>query len=88
MKWKRVGDMPSYKGAKLFDGPAGPGDICHGIQCNHSFLSAISALSEIPGRSEKLFVSKEASEHGIYALELTKHGQKQEVVIDDQVPID
>ena len=76
LKWKRLGDLAASKGVPLFDGPAVPHDIRHGILKNHAFLSAISALSEKPGRIEKLFVSKEASEHGMYALDLTKHGQR------------
>lgn len=54
------------------------------------FLSAIAALSEIPGRIERVFVSQknELSKNGIYAVNFWTLGVPHTVIVDDYIPLE
>jgi hypothetical protein len=53
------------------------------------FISAASALSEVKGRMEKVFLNanNEVSSTGIYALQLYTLGVPHTVIIDDWLPL-
>lgn len=52
------------------------------------FLTAITALLEIPQRVVGSFVSKRKNKFGCYAIKLFVNGEATEVVIDDLLPYD
>ena len=85
-KWTRAKD--AYAGNSLF-GSTGirPADIRQGSIGNCWFLSAISALSEVPGRIERVFVNDEKSDRGIYAVNFYTLGVPHTVIIDDYIPV-
>ena len=53
------------------------------------FISAASALSEHPGRVEKIFLNanNEISKNGIYAVQFYTLGVPHTVVVDDYLPL-
>ena len=53
------------------------------------FISAASALSEVPGRVENVFLNakNEISKNGIYAVNLYTLGVPHTVVVDDYLPL-
>ena len=52
-------------------------------------MSGASALSEIPGRLEKVFLneSNELSPRGIYAVNMYTLGVPHTVIVDDYIPL-
>lgn len=50
------------------------------------FASALSALAENRILLERIFVSKEISQAGIYAMRLCKDGKWVDVLVDDRLP--
>ena len=65
-----------------------PDHICQGKLADCYFLSAVSALAEVPGRIESLFNTKTVNKAGIYSLNLFVNGKVQEVIVDDLIPCD
>lgn len=51
------------------------------------FLSAISAVAEFPKRIARLFVSKKVPKCGAYCVNLCVNGIWQDIIVDDQMPI-
>ena len=49
-------------------------------------MASIAALAEYPGRVEKLFLNKEASANGVYALNLWALNVPITVMVDENVP--
>jgi hypothetical protein len=43
-------------------------------------------MAENPDRIRKLFHRQEANKHGIYAVNITKNGHNQQIIVDDQIP--
>lgn len=66
-----------------------PADVRQGSIGNCWFLSAISALSEVPGRIERIFVNpdNELSANGIYAVNFYTLGVPHTVIVDDYLPV-
>ena len=64
-----------------------PEDVRQGSIGNCWFLSAISALSEEPGRIERVFVNDAASANGIYAVNFYTLGVPHTVIVDDYLPL-
>ena len=50
-------------------------------------IAAISALAEVPGRIDSIFVNDEISENGIYAINMWALGVPITVYIDDYLPM-
>lgn len=65
-----------------------PADVRQGSIGNCWFLSAISALSEVPGRIERVFVNDDVSANGIYAVNFYSLGVPHTVIVDDYLPIE
>lgn len=63
-----------------------PADVRQGALGNCWLLSALAAVSEVPGRVEKMFVTKEFSQNGIYAINFFALGVPHTVIIDDYLP--
>lgn len=53
---------------------------------NDYFLSALSILSQFPPLIERLFITKEYNNEGIYRIQICKDGYWQIVTIDDLLP--
>ena len=64
-----------------------PADVRQGSIGNCWFLSAISALSEVPGRIERVFVNDDVSANGIYAVNFYSLGVPHTVIVDDYLPL-
>jgi calpain-15 len=50
------------------------------------FLSALAILSERPALIERLFVTREINEFGVYRLKFCKNGEWITVTVDDLFP--
>ena len=86
--WKRANTV--FSDHTLF-GSKGvtPQDMRQGAIGNCWFISAASALSEVPGRVEKIFLNanNEISAAGIYAVQLYTLGIPHTVIVDDWLPL-
>ena len=49
-------------------------------------MCALSSLAERPALIERIFVTKQYNEQGIYQLRLSKNGEWQNIIIDDYFP--
>lgn len=63
-----------------------PTDIVLGALSDSWLLCALSALAERPALIERIFVTKEYNENGVYQLKFCKNGEWQNVVLDDYFP--
>lgn len=85
IKWKRQTDFLNF--SSVFPDEIESSDIQPNVFSNPKFISVISALAEYPDRIEKLFLSTEINEGGIYGVRICKDGLLQEIVVDDYLPI-
>jgi len=63
-----------------------PNDIIQGQLADCWFLCAVSSLAERPALVERIFVTKEYNEQGIYQLRICKNGEWHTVTVDDFFP--
>lgn len=66
-------------------GDVDPNDIHQGLSTGY-FCSALSCAAENPKIIERLFVTKEYNEEGVYKIRLCKNGQWVVVTVDDYIP--
>lgn len=85
-EWRRATDFLTDAPVNVFVGGITPDDIRQGALGDTYFLCALTLLAEKPSRIEKLFITKDPSEWGVYAVELCVHGEKKVVVVDDFFP--
>ncbi|KRX05710.1 hypothetical protein PPERSA_09850 [Pseudocohnilembus persalinus] len=85
-EWKRSKEIFDIKKLNIFQQQIQPDNIVQGKLGNNYFLSALSCLAERPHLIEKLFITKQINEQGIYAVYLNIDGIFQEVIIDDFFP--
>ena len=88
-KWARLKDVfPADDGYSLW-GTEGvrPADIKQGQIGNCWFLSGAAAVAEKPDRLQKVFLNRELSSEGIYALQMYALGVPFTLTIDDTVPL-
>ena len=66
-----------------------PNDIMQGALGDCWFMSAASALAEVPGRMEKVFLNSDnkLNKAGIYAMNFYTLGVPHTVIIDDYLPL-
>ena len=57
-----------------------------GVLGDEWFLSALAMLAERPALIERLFLTKQVNEEGIYRVKICKNGQWQVVTVDDYFP--
>ncbi len=81
LEWKRIGDI--YSKSLIFEDNIEFDDIKQGNLGNGYFLSAISALTEIPYLIYQIFRTKEKNDQGYFEVVLYIDGEWQVVVIDD-----
>jgi len=85
MEWKRPEQI--FNGPYcVFDNSIEPCDIRQGILGNCYFLAACAALAEFPQRIKRIFISKDISSSGVYAIALCINGVWQDVILDDFIP--
>ena len=58
-------------------------DMCFSI---YRYASALSVLAENRKLLEHIFITKEYSNTGVYAMRLCKDGQWTDVIVDDRFP--
>jgi len=79
--WRRPNEFlnPNYDLGLLqpvvFQDSVEPSDIKPGILGNEWFLSALAILSERPALIERLFLTREMNEFGIYRIKFCKNGE-------------
>jgi len=71
---------------QVFEKEIAPNDILQGNLGDCWFLCAVSALAETSQLVERLFLTKEYNEEGIYRIKICKNAEWQEVVVDDFFP--
>lgn len=63
-----------------------PDDIAQGDLGDCWYLSALSSLAERPYLVQRLFITQNYNDEGIYRLKLCKNGEWVEVTVDDYIP--
>ena len=71
---------------KVFQGSIEPNDIKQGSLGDCYFLSSLSVISENPERISNMFVTKEVTNEGIYAINITKNGEPIQIIVDSYLP--
>ncbi len=91
-QWLRP-EQSCTKPTKMFVGTnngADPDDIKQGLLGDCWFLSAISVMCKNPAQAkkilERIFVTPDVNEYGVYCLKFQKNGQPISVVVDDLLP--
>ncbi|KRX05712.1 hypothetical protein PPERSA_09852 [Pseudocohnilembus persalinus] len=85
-QWTRAQEIYPDKQVKIFQGKIEPNDIKQGALGDCYFLSALSVLAERENLIEKLFVSKEVNQEGVYGIVMCIDGEFQEILVDDWIP--
>ena len=85
LPWLRPDDFFKGEEFRVFD-TIHCNDIEQGGLGDCYFLAAISAIAEYPQRLERLFLTKEYSQKGIYVVAMCINGIWQDIVLDDYVP--
>ena len=90
--WRRPKDFmevdydADLKEPAVFYDAIDPTDIRQGCLGDCWFISSLSTLAERPSLVERLFVTKETNQHGIYRVKLCKNGEWVTVTVDDYFP--
>ena len=71
---------------QVFQKQIEPNDIKQGILGDCWFMCALSSLAEMPLLVERLFITKNYNEDGLYRVKLCKNGEWVEVTLDDYFP--
>jgi len=50
-------------------------------------MSGVSALAEVPGRIDSVFVNDDISKNGIYAVQQYTLGVPHTIIVDDYLPM-
>eukprot|EP00357_Protocruzia_adherens_P011223 CAMPEP_0115030694 /NCGR_PEP_ID=MMETSP0216-20121206/37993_1 /TAXON_ID=223996 /ORGANISM="Protocruzia adherens, Strain Boccale" /LENGTH=823 /DNA_ID=CAMNT_0002408007 /DNA_START=44 /DNA_END=2515 /DNA_ORIENTATION=+ len=89
--WRRPveffeGDDNGNKNIDVFFETIEPNDIKQGALGDCWFMSALASLAERPALVERLFITKEYNQNGVYRVKLCKNGEWVSVTIDDFFP--
>lgn len=85
-KFKRIPDI--IHNLKIITPDLSCQDIRQGALGNCYFMSAISAVAEVPDRIKRNFLQKDLSEKGAYCIALNILGSWTPVIIDDIFAVD
>lgn len=86
VKWRRAAEIWPESTVSIFKNGIDPNDVHQGQLANSWFLSAVAAVSENPKLIERLFITKEVNDEGVYKIRINKCGKWQVVTVDDYVP--
>jgi calpain-15 len=90
--WRRAKDFlvpdpaKGYREAAVFYESIEPGDVKQGTLGDCWFMSALACLAERPKLVERLFVTQEANQEGVYRIKFCKNGEWVHVTVDDYFP--
>jgi calpain-15 len=90
--WRRPEDFMSVEYSQgllepsIFYESIEPNDIRQGALGNPWLTSALATLAERPALVERLFITKEVNQYGIYKIKICKNGEWTTVTIDDHFP--
>lgn len=79
--------FPSSSGHSLWGSAISPNDVNQGSLGNCWFLAAASAIAEVPGRMEDVFLNNGLNSHGWYGVKFYPLGVEREISIDDYLPV-
>lgn len=85
--WARPSAIFKNRPYSIFKDKIDPQDINQGMLGNCYYLSAISSIAEHSDRIKKLFLSRNVNDFGVYCVALCLNGMWEEVIIDDQFPV-
>lgn len=71
---------------QVFEKMIEPADINQGQLADCWFLSACSSLAEMPSLVERLFITQQYNDEGVYKIKVCKDGEWKEVTVDDYFP--
>ena len=88
IKWERATALTDGPKRTLFGKGISPDDAIQGAIGNCWFIAAASAVAEVPGRMEKVFLNRrnKLNEAGIYGVNLYTLGVPHTIIVDDFVP--
>jgi len=84
--WKRPEEMRGMQNPVLYETGADPMDIAQGQLGDCWFLSAMSVMTQRERDFVNMFVTKEHSKAGVYAVNYWKNGERVTVLIDSLFP--
>lgn len=70
----------------MFSNNIDPNDVAQGHLGDCWYCAAISAVAENPKLIERLFITTEYNEEGVYKVRLCKNGEWVVVTVDDYIP--
>ena len=85
-KWVRARELFDKQKCELFQGVS-INDIQQGELGDCYFLSSLAALAEFPARVQKIFITQTVNTPGCYCLSPYAMGQKINVTLDENVPV-
>ena len=86
LTWRRAPEFMEDGKFSMFEDGIDPLDIEQGQLGNCWFCCALSCMAEHPQLVERMFLSTEPSEAGVYRLRICKDGMWEEVTVDDYFP--
>ena len=92
INWIRATQIPEfstrdqYDKLEVFKGKIEAADIIQGRLNDGYLLSALGAMTEKERVIEQIFVNSDLNKAGIFSIISYKHGEKQQVIIDDYFP--
>ena len=83
--WRRFSYM--FPDCRVMGTTIDPRSLFSGFIGDCYFMSALSSLSEHPGRTKRLFNQQKRSPKGAYSVNLCINGQFREFILDDMFPV-
>lgn len=86
--WKRPKDflVPERGSLQIYSSQIKPSDVVVGKLGDAWFTGALACLAEKPSLVDKLFITKNPNEAGLYKIQICKGGIWQDITIDDYIP--